>query len=121
MQDAKPVSTLLAPHFKLSLDLCSASDEDIKYMSRVPYSSVVGSLMYAMVCSRPDLAHELSVVSRYMANPRKEHWNAVQWICRYLRGTSNACLLFGKSTRGLVGYVDSDYAGDLGTRRSLTG
>jgi hypothetical protein len=45
MQDAKPVSTLLAPHFRLSLDLCPASDEDIKYMSRLPYSSVVGSLM----------------------------------------------------------------------------
>jgi hypothetical protein len=80
MQDAKPVSTPLAPHFKLSLDLCPASDEDIKYMSRVPYSSAVGSLMYAMVCSRPDLAHAMSVVSRYMANPGKEHWNAVQWI-----------------------------------------
>jgi hypothetical protein len=121
MQDAKPVSTPLAPHFKLSLDLCPASDEDIKYMSRVPYSTVVGSLMYAMVCSRPDLAHAMSVVNRYMANPGKEHWNAVQWIFRYLRGTSNAFLQFGKSTHGLVGYVDSDYAGDLDTRRSLTG
>jgi hypothetical protein len=77
--------------------------------------------MYAMLCSRPDLAHAMSVVSRYMANPGKEHWNAVQWIFRYLRGTSNACLRFGKSTRGLVGYVDSDYACDLDTRRSLTG
>jgi hypothetical protein len=121
MQDAKPVSTPLASHFKLSLDLCPTSDEDIKYMSRVPYSSVVGSLMYAMVCSHPDLAHAMSVVSRYMANPGKEYWNAVQWIFRYLRGTSNACLRFGKSTRGLVGYVDSGYAGDLDTRRSLTG
>jgi hypothetical protein len=121
MQDAKPVSTLLAPHFKLSLDLCPTSDEDIKYMSRVPYSSAVGSLMYAMVYSRPDLAHAMSVVSRYMTNPSKEHWNAVQWIFRYLRGTSNVCLRFGKSTPGLVGYVDSDYAGDLDTWRSLTG
>jgi hypothetical protein len=121
MQDAKTVSTPLAPHFKLSLDLCPALDEDIKYMSRVPYSSVVGSLMYDMVCSRPDLAHAMSVVSKYTANPGKEHWNAVQWIFRYLRGTSNACLRFGKSTRGLVGYIDSDYAGDLDTRRFLTG
>jgi ATP-binding cassette subfamily B (MDR/TAP) protein 1 len=62
MQDAKRVSTPLASHFKLSLDLCPASDEDIKYMSKVPYSSVVGSLMYAMVYSRPDLAHAMSVV-----------------------------------------------------------
>jgi ATP-binding cassette subfamily B (MDR/TAP) protein 1 len=53
------------------------SNDDIEYISRVPYSSAVGSLMYAMVCSRPDLSHALSVVSRYMANPGKEHWNAV--------------------------------------------
>jgi hypothetical protein len=90
-------------------------------MSRVPYSSAVGSLMYAMVCSRPDLAHALSVVSRFMANPGKEHWKAVQWIFRYLRGTSHACLQFGKSRDGIIGYVDSDFAGDLDKRRSLTG
>jgi ATP-binding cassette subfamily B (MDR/TAP) protein 1 len=47
-------------------------------MFRVPYSNTVGFLMYAMVCSRPNLSHVLSVVSRFMANPGKEHWRAVQ-------------------------------------------
>jgi len=42
-------------------------------MSRVPHSSVVGSLMYVMVCSRPDLSYAMSLVSRYMSNPGKEH------------------------------------------------
>jgi ribonuclease HI len=56
-----------------------------------------------------------------MANPGKEHWKAVQWIFRYLRGTSKACLRFGRIGEGLAGYVDSDYAGDLDKRRSLTG
>ena len=56
-----------------------------------------------------------------MANPDKEHWNDVQWIFRYLGGTSNACLQFGKSGDEFVGYVDSDYAGDLDKMRSLTG
>ena len=121
MHNAKPVSTPLAAHFKLSSALCPKSDADIEYMSRVPYSSAVGSLMYAMVCSRPDLSYALSVVSRYMANPGKEHWKAVQWIFRYLRGTSNAYLQFGKTRDGLVGFVDSDFAGDLDKRRSLTG
>jgi hypothetical protein len=82
------------------------------HQSRVPYSSDVGSLMYAMVCSRSDLSHAMSLVSRYKANPGKEHWNAVQWIFRYLRGTSKACLKFGRTGGGLVGYVDSDYATD---------
>jgi hypothetical protein len=112
MYDAKPVSTPLA--------LCPQSDKDIEYMYKVSYSSAVGSLMYAMVFSHPNLSHALSVVSRYMANPGTEHWKAVQWIFRYLRGTSSACLQFGKSKIGLVAYVDSNYAGDL-DKRSLTG
>jgi hypothetical protein len=58
----------------------------------VPYSSVVGSSMYAMVCSRPDLSYVMSLVSRYMTNPGRTHWETVKWIFKYLCGTSNACL-----------------------------
>ena len=97
MHDAESVSTPIAPHFKLSALQCPSTDKDIEYMSRVPYSSDVGSLMYAMVCSRPDLSYAMSLVSRYMANPGKEHWKVVQWIFRYLHITSNACLKFGKT------------------------
>jgi len=63
MYNAKLVSTPLATHFRLSSNLCPESDDEIEYISRVLYSSAVGSLMYAMVCSRPDLSHALSVVS----------------------------------------------------------
>uniref|UniRef100_A0ACD5Z7T1 Uncharacterized protein n=1 Tax=Avena sativa TaxID=4498 RepID=A0ACD5Z7T1_AVESA len=121
MHDAKSINTPVAPHFKLSALQCPSSGEDIEYMSRVPYCSVVGSLMYVMVCSRPDLSYAMSLVSRYMANPGKEHWKVVQWIFRYLCGTSNACLKFGKTNEGLAGYVDSDFAADLDKRRSLIG
>jgi len=121
MQNAKAVSTPIAPHFKLSAAQCPSTDAKIEYMSRVPYSSAVGSLMYAMVCSRPDLSYAMSLVSRYMSNPGKEHWRAVQWIFRYLRGTADSCLKFGRTDKGLIGYVDSDYAADLDRRRSLTG
>ena len=72
MHDAKSVSTPIAPHFKLSALQCPTTYGDIECMSRVPYSSVVGSLMYAMVCSRPDLSYAMSLVSRYMVNPGKE-------------------------------------------------
>ena len=60
-------------------------------MSRIPYFSVVGSLMYAMVCSLPDLAYAVSAVSKYMEKPIKEHWKAVQWIMRYLHGSNSVC------------------------------
>lgn len=64
-------------------------------MSKVPYASAVGSLMYAMVCIKPDMAHIVSVVSRFLSNPGNEHWAAAECILRYLRGTSNHCLCFG--------------------------
>jgi hypothetical protein len=90
-------------------------------MSKVPYSSVVGSLMYAMVCSHLDLSYVMSLVSRYMTNPSKEHWNIVKWIFRYLWGASNTYLQFGRTREGLVGYIDSDFTADLDKRRSPTG
>jgi hypothetical protein len=88
MKDAKPVSIPLAAHFRLSSDLSPKKEEERTYMSQVPYSSAVGCIMYAMVCTRPDISHAVSVVSRFMSNPGKEHWHAVKWILRYLRGTS---------------------------------
>uniref|UniRef100_A0A2N9GJC7 Integrase catalytic domain-containing protein n=1 Tax=Fagus sylvatica TaxID=28930 RepID=A0A2N9GJC7_FAGSY len=83
----------------------------------------VGCLMYAMVCTRPDLAHAVSTVSRYMANPGREHWNAVKWIFRYLKGTAEHGILFSRQpgTNSVVGYVDADYAGEVDDRRSTTG
>ncbi|PKA61604.1 Retrovirus-related Pol polyprotein from transposon TNT 1-94 [Apostasia shenzhenica] len=78
--------------------------------------------MYAMICTRSDLLHAISIVSRYMANPEKEHWNALKWILCYLKGTSDYGLLFEKNSDSdlLASYVDSDYAGDLDKRRSTT-
>jgi hypothetical protein len=95
MQNAKPVSTPLASHFKLTKEMCPKTQEEIEYMSRVPYSSTVGSLMYAMVCTRLDIAHAVGVVRRYMNNPGKEHWEEVKWILRYFRGTATHALCFG--------------------------
>ncbi|KAG8478794.1 hypothetical protein CXB51_028696 [Gossypium anomalum] len=117
---AKPVSTPLAAHFRLSLALSPQSDDEIEYMSHVPYSSVVGSLMYVMVCSRLDLSYVVSANSKCMANLGKKHWKAVQWILRYLRGTTDVCLHFGRTEDRVIGYVDADFAGDLDRRRSLT-
>ena len=72
-EKTKPVSTPLAPHFKLSASQCPKTEEEREYMSKVPYSNAVGSLMYAMVCTRPDISHAVGTVSRYMHNPGKEH------------------------------------------------
>lgn len=117
MHDSKPVRTPLGAHFSLSAALSPSTDEDRDYMSHVPYASAVGSIMYAMVCTRPDISHAVSVVSRYMANPGKEHWQAVKWILRYLKGTPDFGLVFSRDRNisdGIVGYYDSYYASDTG-------
>ena len=78
MKSAKPVSTPLASHLKLSKHMCPTKKEEKEGMTKVPYTSAVGSLMYVMVCTRPDIAHALGVVSRFLENPGKEHWKAVK-------------------------------------------
>ena len=97
MQNSKLVSTPLASHFKLSKEMCPKTREEIDYMYRIPYSSAVGSLMYVMVCTRLDIAYVVGFVRRYMKNPGKEKWEAVQWILKYLRGTTSHALCFGGS------------------------
>ena len=79
--------------------------EERDHMALVPYASAVCSLMYAMVFTRPEIAHAVGVVSRYMANSGKEHWEAVKWLLRYLRGTSSTSLCFGKGKVTLQGFL----------------
>jgi hypothetical protein len=74
-----------------------------------------------MVYTRPDIAHAVGVVRRYMNNPCKEHWEAVKWILRYLKCTTTHTLFFGGSDTFLQGYVDLDMTGDKDNRRSTTG
>ena len=62
--------------------------------------------MYAMVCTRPDIAHAVGVVSRFLSNPGKEHWEAVKWILRYLKGTSKMCLCYGGAKLILESYAE---------------
>ncbi|KAL0444104.1 UNVERIFIED_CONTAM: Retrovirus-related Pol polyprotein from transposon TNT 1-94 [Sesamum latifolium] len=70
MSKAMSVSTPLANHFKLSSEHCPKTDREIKDMTKVSYASAVGCLMYAMVCTRPDLAHAVSLVCKYMSKPK---------------------------------------------------
>ncbi|KAH9754462.1 reverse transcriptase Ty1/copia-type domain-containing protein [Citrus sinensis] len=120
MVDSKPVQTPLSSHFRLSCNQCPRTEDEKVEMSTIPYSSVVGCLMYAMVLTRPDISYAVSVVSKYMVNLGKEHWRAVKWILRYLSGTADYSLIYG-AKRGtevdVEGYVDADYAGDLDKRR----
>ncbi|KAL7147678.1 hypothetical protein ABFS83_06G123400 [Erythranthe nasuta] len=91
-------------------------------MKRVPYANAIGSVMYLMVSTRPDIAYYVSCLSRYMYNPGLPHWEALKWLLRYLKGTVNTGLMFskGKTEIELCGYVDSNFANDRDNRKSST-
>ena len=78
MNEAKPVSTPLGSYFKLSKEQSLKTEEERDHMSKVPYASAIGSLIYAMVCTRPDIAHAVRVVRRFMSRSGKQHWEAVK-------------------------------------------
>ena len=118
MNEAKPVSTPLGSHFKLSKEQSPKTEEERDHMSKVPYTSTIGSLMYAMVCTRPDIVHAVRVVSRFMSRPGKQHWEAVKWILRYLKGSLDTSLCFTCASLKLQGYVDVDFASDIDSRKS---
>ncbi|GJX23727.1 retrovirus-related pol polyprotein from transposon TNT 1-94 [Tanacetum coccineum] len=120
MQDCKQISTPFPTDVKLSSKMSPSSEKERMEMSRVPYASAVGSLMFAMICTRPDITHAVGVVSRYMAEPGRGHWEAVKRILRYVKGTSDVALCFKDSDLIVTGYVDSDYAGDLDGSKSIT-
>ncbi|KAL0301480.1 UNVERIFIED_CONTAM: Retrovirus-related Pol polyprotein from transposon TNT 1-94, partial [Sesamum radiatum] len=123
MSKAKPMITPLANHFKLSIEQCPKTDREVEDMAKVSYASAVGCLTYAIVCTRPDLAHAISQVCKHMSKPGRHYWEAVKWIFRYLKGTVGHGIIFGSQQNDplVVGYVDSDYATDLDDRRSKTG
>ena len=79
---------------RLAAEQCPRTQEEEEDMSHVPYVSIVGSLMYAMVCTRPDIAHVVGVLSRFMSKPGKEHWTAVKRVFKYLRGTNDYGLCY---------------------------
>ena len=73
MGEAKPVNTPLATHFKLLKEQAPTIEEEQDHMARVPYVSAIGILMYAMICTQPNIVHAMGVVSRYMSNQGKQH------------------------------------------------
>ncbi|GMP47208.1 hypothetical protein CsSME_00015070 [Camellia sinensis var. sinensis] len=89
-------------------------------MAKAPYALVVGSLMCAMVCLRPDIAYAMRVDSRFMNNPGKVHREAAKWVFRYLRGTSDMAL-WGSTKINLLGYINSDLTVDIDCRKSTIG
>lgn len=119
MSDAKGNSVPADPHTVLQ----SPDEPSREYAEKIPYREAVGSLLFLAMVSRPDIEYAVNVVSRYSSNYDNSHWQAVKRIFRYLKETCSWGILYsgGGSEAVLMGYLDSDFAGDVDTRRSTTG
>ena len=89
-------------------------------MNVAPYTLVVGSLMYAMICTRQDIYYLVGMVNRYQSNPGPEYWTTVKHIFKDLRKTWDFMLTYGCSNLILVDFTDSDFMSDMDFRKSLS-
>ena len=106
---------------QISKEHSPKTPEDRALMEKITYASAIGSIMYAMLCTRPDVAFALSVTSRFQANPGESHWEAVKCILKYLRRTKDLFLVYGREELKLQGYTDSSFQSDPDDSRSTSG
>ena len=78
-------------------------------MKHVPYASAVGSLMYAMLCTRPHIYYIVGVMSRFQSNLGPDHWIVVKHILKYLRRTREYMLVYSSNDLKILGYTDLDF------------
>ena len=121
MQTCKPVNTPLRKGSTLSLSMYPQTLQEKEKMARIVYSTVVGSLMYAMMCTQPDICHAIGLVSRFQANPIFTYWKAVKQISRYLKGITDYMLYYQVPDQRLVGYNEADWGRDPDGCKSTSG
>lgn len=120
-EDLKPVTTPLDPNIELSSAQAPQTSYDLAKMRDVPYREAVGSLMYAAMGTRPDIAFAVSLLSRFATSPGPAHWEAVKRVFRYLKGTRELRLTYGpEGDFDLKGYGDADGNSQL-DRHAISG
>ena len=90
-------------------------------MSRIPFSSAVGSLMYAMLCTKLYICYAVGIVSRYQSDLGEEHWIVVKHILKYLRIIRDYMLVYYSGSLETIGHTNSDFQGDIDSRKSTSG
>ncbi|GKE49966.1 hypothetical protein Tco_1481224 [Tanacetum coccineum] len=113
MENSKKGNLPLHHDIKISKDLCRKTDEELDIISRVPYALAVGSIMYAMTCTRPDVSFALIMVSQHQQNPGEGHWIDVKNILKYLINTKDMFLVYGgEEELRVTGYYDASWQTD---------
>ncbi|XP_050941537.1 secreted RxLR effector protein 161-like [Cucumis melo] len=107
---------------KFSLMQCPKNELERNQMETIPYASIVGSLLYAQTCTRPDISFAVGMLGRYQSNLGMDHWKAAKKVLRYLQGTKDYMLTYKRSDHlEVIGYSDSDFARCVDTRKSTFG
>ena len=109
MQDSKKGLLLTRHGIILSKEQCPKTPQEEEDMIRIPYALSIGSLTYAMLCTRPDICYAIGIVNRYQSNPGVGHWIAVKHILEYLRRTRDYMLVFSGGDLNPIGYTDSNF------------
>ena len=89
-------------------------------MEGIPYASAVGSLIYVMLCTRPDICFAVGMVSRYQSNPDPEHWITANHILKYLRRTKDYMLIYGGDKLIPIGYINLKFMLYKDSRKSTS-
>jgi hypothetical protein len=123
LQDSKPVSTPLNPGSRLSTSMSPQNASEAAEMRQYPYISVVGSLMYLAVTTRPDIAYAAGVLARFNSNPGPAHWQAAKHVLRYLKGTIDHSIIYqpSDSPQPFITYSDADHGGNPDNGKSTGG
>jgi hypothetical protein len=121
LTNAKRVSTPMEANIQFSLDQSPSTTNQLARMKGVPYSEVVGSVLWAVVVSRPDAAYAIGILAQFIQNPGLAHWEALKRLITYLGWTKDLWLTFGGRSETLVrGYCDADWASNK-HRHSISG
>jgi hypothetical protein len=120
LADAKPQRTPMVPNVVYGKKDSPSSPDEAARMKRTPYREAIGSLMYAAVATRPDIAFAVSHLSQFLDNPGVAHWEAVKRVIRYLATTKSFELTYGGERHDLEGYTDADGA-TQDHRRAISG
>ena len=105
----------------LSEYMCPHTQDERTHMNMIPYASAIGSIMYSMLCTRPDVSYALSVTSRYESDPGMGHWVVVKTILKYLRRTKDVFLIYGDGDLIMEGYSDASFQSDRDDSKSQSG
>lgn len=116
MINCRPAATQLEAKFQVK-----CNKENCKKVDQTKYQSLIGSLMYLAISTRPDILHAVSKLSQRNKDPHIEHETGAKHILRYLNKTSNYKLHYFKTGNPIECYADADWGGDTTDRKSYTG